>query len=414
MDRRQFMMMHALLAAAPSAYSFTASAGPEDTLYAEAARKYLAALVPSRKEVTDWLQERAFPFGKYDSDLGYLHRNRRFKEGVQGTYCTYTYDESGARHTIMYRDKPCRINTYGNSFTSCEQVNDGQTWQETLAAQLEEPVRNYGIGGYSVYMSYLRMIREEMRNPAPYVVFNIFDDDHYRNLISWQRITNGMNWKHFHPTLPYIKANPSTGSFVEVKNLCPTPDSVYNLCSLDWVYKTFKDDFVLRLRLVAGNSKDDRSESAEILRQLAAEYGNAVNYSGDDLKKNVNTLYTQTAIFASTKIIEMVENFASTSEKKVLYVLSYGPANVSQSLQGEPRFDQSFIDFLESRKLPYVDMLETHARDYSTFKIPVNDYIKRYYIGHYSPVGNSFCGWAIMEKLVGILEPKPDAYRATG
>src|SRR6266571_1111041 len=111
---------------------------------------------------------------KNDSELGYLHRDRRFKEGIEDTICTYTYDESGARHTIMHADKACRVNTYGDSFTSCEQVSDGETWQEALAAYLGEPIRNYGIGGYSVYLAYLRMKREEARNPARYIILNIF------------------------------------------------------------------------------------------------------------------------------------------------------------------------------------------------------------------------------------------------
>jgi hypothetical protein len=122
-------------------------------------------LVRTQQEVHDWLAGRAFPFGKYDNELGFLHRDRRFKEGTkEGTedsICTYTYDASGERHTIMHASKPCRINTYGNSFTSCEQVNDGESWQEVLAAFLGEPVRNYGIGGYSVYEAHLRMKREE-------------------------------------------------------------------------------------------------------------------------------------------------------------------------------------------------------------------------------------------------------------
>ena len=61
----------------------------------------------------------------------------------------------------MYKDKPCRINTYGNSFTLCHQVSDGETWQEYLAGHLGEPIRNFGMGGFGVYQAYRRMVREE-------------------------------------------------------------------------------------------------------------------------------------------------------------------------------------------------------------------------------------------------------------
>ena len=55
----------------------------------------------------------------------------------------------------------------------------------SVAAHLQEPVRNFGVGGWSVYQAYLRMLREEQSAPAEFIVFNIYDDNHFRNLDSW-------------------------------------------------------------------------------------------------------------------------------------------------------------------------------------------------------------------------------------
>ena len=68
------------------------------------------------------------------------------------------------RKTINYADKKCRINAYGDSFTQCHQVSDGETWEEILAAHFGEPIRNFGVGGWSVYQAYLRMKREEKKD----------------------------------------------------------------------------------------------------------------------------------------------------------------------------------------------------------------------------------------------------------
>ncbi len=95
--------------------------------WAERKRAYLRRLLYSREDLTAWLAGKAFPFAKYDPELGYLHVDRDFKEGIDGSVCSYRYDRRGARRTIAHADKPCRINTYGNSFTSCEQVSDGET-----------------------------------------------------------------------------------------------------------------------------------------------------------------------------------------------------------------------------------------------------------------------------------------------
>ena len=118
-----------------------------------------------------------------------------------------------------------------------------ESWQEVLAAHICEPVRNFGVGGYSVYQSYLRLKREEVRNPAKYIIFNIFEDDHFRNLSSWQNINSGKNAHNITPTRPFVNVNPDTGALIERDNPCPTRDSVYNLCDLEWVCANFEHDF---------------------------------------------------------------------------------------------------------------------------------------------------------------------------
>lgn len=69
----------------------------------------------------------------------------------------YDYEADGARKLVNCPERPCRVHSYGDSFTHCDQVSDGETWQECLAAHLREPIRNYGVGGYSVYQAYRRM-----------------------------------------------------------------------------------------------------------------------------------------------------------------------------------------------------------------------------------------------------------------
>jgi hypothetical protein len=373
-------------------------------------RAFLSEIVSNKQEVSDWLAERILPFCKYDSQLGFIHRDRTFNEGIGGSACTYTYEKSGERLRSHYGNLACRVNTYGDSFTSCEQVNDGETWQEKLAAHLREPVRNFGVGGYSVYLTYLRMKREEVNVPAKYIIFNIYDDDHFRNLISWQRITSGKSSKSFHPTTPYVKVNPSTGEFQEFGNPCPTRESVYQLCDLNWVYDRFKDDFVLAVMLARSGKSQ---ENDGFLTSLAAKHKweSQVDYSGDNVSKAANSQYAKAGLFASMRIVEKVEAFAEANRKKVLYVLSCGPDNIAKRLKGEPRFDQDFVDFLRNKGLPYIDLMEAHASDYQQFKISIPEYINRYFVGHYSPQGNFFYAFSLKDRIVSMLEPRPLPYR---
>ena len=75
------------------------------------------------------------------------------------------------------------------------------------------------------------------------------------------------------------------------------------------------------------------------------------------------------------------------------------------------RFDHTFLDFLKQRDLPVVDLLQAHRDDYQKRACEL-EYVNRYYIGgHYNPLGNFFTAFAIKDKVVEMLNPKPIPYQ---
>ncbi len=357
------------------------------------ARGFLKGMLYTRAEVDEWFAGNAFPMSKYDSGLGYVHRDRRRKFGVDESVAVYSYDLHGARRTVTHADGKCRINTYGDSFTDCDQVNDCESWQEVLAAHICEPVRNFGVGGYSVYQSYLRLKREEVRNPAEYIVFNIFEDDHFRNLSSWQNINSGKNAHNITPTRPFVNVNPDTGALIERDNPCPTRDSVYNLCDFDWVCANFEHDFGLEMRMAYLRYQQEKPGAGFL--DFVSEHDR----------------YLSAALTASMRIVEKVEQFAVAQNRSVIYVLSYGAEAITKAIDDGWRFDQQFVDFMRSKDLPVIDLMQAHEADYSRFNISLAEYLRRYFIGHYNPLGNFFTALALKDKLVEVLEPKPLPYQ---
>lgn len=55
-----------------------------------------------------------------------------------------------------------------------------------------------------------------------------------------------------------------------------------------------------------------------------------------------------------------------------------------------------------------------HIEDYKSLNLSVNDYFKRYFVGHYSPAGNHFFAFSIKDKIVNWLDPKPVTYHKEG
>lgn len=377
------------------------------------ARDYLKGLLYTPEEVRQWLEEKAFPFAKYSSEFGWLLRNARFQDGVDGSTSVYTYGSLDERITINYKDRPCRINTYGNSFTQCHQVSDGETWQEVLAAHLQEPVRNFGVGGWSVYQAYRRMLKEEQRAPSEFIIFNIYDDDHFRNLDSWRNIRVQKHERLIEPTLPYVVVNAKEGIFEERPNPCPTPESVYKLCDLDWVVETFKDDFSLKIMLAHLNAKTGNPELAyKETMKLVTTHGIITRIDTvETLSQAANQLHQQSAYYSTRRIVEKVEAFAREQHKKVLYVLSYSRKSIEQFILTGERRDKVFVEFMQKSGLPVVDLLAAHVSDFAKFKVELKGYLTNYFVGHYNPLGNFFCAQTIKPRLVKLLEPKPLPYQ---
>ncbi len=376
-------------------------------------KKFAKELLYKKEEVDDWLNGK-LSFSQYDGELGWLLSDCYVPDGVDGSWSTYNYEDGGkgCRKIVNYPNKKCRINSYGDSFTQCHQVSNGETWQEILAAHLGEPIRNFGVGGWSVYQAYLRMKREEKKSPSEYIIFNIWGDDHFRNLDSWRNIRVRKMEGFGEPTLPYVEVNPATKFFKECPNPCPTKKSVYNLCNLDWVVNRFKDDFVFNIMLAHKNAADmEVDKSYDKIKNLATTFG--INTKIDDagsISKVAYEMHIKSSLYASMRIVELVEKFAKKNNKKVLYVLSFGSYDIAKMINEGTRFDQEFVSFMKKKKLPMVDLMEAHKKDFAKYKLSVEDYLKQYYIGHYNPHGNFFHAWALKNKLVEMLKPKPVAY----
>ncbi len=378
------------------------------------AMEYLKTLQRTRREVEAFIDPecRADPIANnhgwtYSGQLGWVLKDSVRADGIGGSRTFYTYEADGARKIINAAESPCRIHTYGDSFAHCDQVSDGQTWQEYLAAQIREPVANYGVGGYGVYQAYRRMLKVEKDNPAPLVVFNIFQDDHYRNLDAWRSIRFGKKTFCGY-TLPHLRVDPDAGECVERPNLCPQPADVFNLTDPDYIAETFLDDPVLKV-VLATKARGAQGRMERFWVPVTSGLPQAG--SEDERIARLVDGHARAALYATCCIVDWLEEFAAETGKKILIVLSHGLAEIRNALLDKPRWDQAFLDHLRTKSFPVVDLRDAHRRDFGCFSLDVDEYLKRYYIGHYGPAGNYFEAWAVNDALVEMLDPPPLPYR---
>jgi len=97
---------------------------------------------------------------------------------------------------------------------------------------------------------------------------------------------------------------------------------------------------------------------------------------------------------------------------KELMLVHFDPNNVFKPMvRGEARYDQEIVDFINANGYQYFDMNEVHLDDFKKFNLTLDEYIDRYFIGHYTPSGNHFFAYSIKNKLVDWLNPKPITYQ---
>jgi len=410
MHRRQFL--RAMAAAAVTAE--VGIAAPKTKKITMTARDYLASLMPTREQVTNFVRREQGPERlsrndgwTFDADLGWVLCDSLRHRSVDGSKGFYSYEKDGARRVVNFADIESRIHTYGNSFTHCDQVSDPETWQEYLAGHLQEPIRNYGVGGYGVYQAYLRMLKVEKENPAEYIILNIWDDDHYRNLDAWRSIRFGHRTSCGF-TLPYLKVDLANGKCEQKQNVCQTEEDVYKLCNENFVWKTFKDDPVLGLTMAAGGNI---AKMRELAKPVAVSFGIPAEMIEDTPSmQKIKKAHTEAALFATKNIVTWTEDFVKKAGKKLMIILSFGQGNTVAALSGGEGFDKSFTDWLKDKAYPVIDMRQAFLAEYKQSKLNSFDFSKKYYIGHHNPAGNFFTTWAIKDQLVKWLEPKPRPY----
>ncbi len=370
-----------------------------------------------RRETLDrFLDPRIDTFATFDPVCGYRLKRYMPRDGIDGSYTISTAAESTARTPINCVHVPRRLNTYGDSFTQCHQVSDGETWQEYLAAHLGEPIGNFGMGGYGVYQAYRRMLRTEASAEGrPWVILYLWGDDHLRSILRCRHAVIYKWWDNsgdlFHnPFWANVEMNLETGVLEEHENRLGTPDALYRMTDPDYMYESLKDDLMMQLMLYVDEDIDGLD------REAAVRLAGILGVPAPDFaipraahRDAVSRLMWAYGFAATRWIVRQSADWAAREGRRIMFVL-FCPSALRELLTRGTRHDQPLVDFFGASGLSWFDMAPVHAADYAAFRCGLDAYWKRYFIGHYSPAGNHFFAFAIKDRIVEWLDPRPITY----
>lgn len=379
--------------------------------------EYLRNSAVPKEELDIFLNKDSW--AQFDPEVGYILGNYMPHDGIDASFTLSTVMHDGKRTNSIYNDKPCRINTYGDSFTHCHQVSDAETWQEYLAGHLGEPIQNFGMGGFGIYQAYRRLMRrEKVDKDSKYVILYMWGDDYVRSVFRCRYATYYKHWNDyggymFHGNFwSNIEMDLDTGKLVEKENRIAVKEDVHKMSDSDFMYDNLKDDLMVQLHLLSSdmvNSDVDTKglkKLAHILELPEMDFS-----SPEKMIKTATALKNKYAFEATKYILKKTDAFCKVHGKELL-LIHFDPFGVFKSMvRGESRYDQEIVDFIQSNGYRFFDMNSVHLEDFKNFNLTLDEYMNRYFNGHYTPSGNHFFAYALKDTLVDWLNPKPITYQ---
>ena len=143
--------------------------------------------------------------------------------------------------------------------------------------------------------------------------------------------------------------------------------------------------------------------------------------AGSDRRRQAQMLLNRYGQRATIFILDKARAFAQSAGKTLLIVLNYTAR--TDHFRGSVvtwdgmRRDQEIHDRLSANSVPLFDMNAVHQREHDQVSGPYNEYMSRYMVdgdGHYNPRGNHFFAYALKDRLLELLDPKPLPYQDRG
>ena len=138
--------------------------------------------------ITDDFRRTFIAEGFHDPVLGWDYEpltEYQFQNTVGEPYAV-SFDADGSRSDGL-PSKQLLINTYGDSFTWCDEVDNDQTWQYFLESSLGYEVKNFGVGAYGTDQALLKLEGHLARGvSAPITVLGILDENINRVVTSFR------------------------------------------------------------------------------------------------------------------------------------------------------------------------------------------------------------------------------------
>jgi hypothetical protein len=320
----------------------------------------------------------------------------------------FSIDSAGSRKTL-FKNKPVKIATYGDSYAFGRQVNDNETWQSYLSKSLLINIQNFGVGNYGIDQALLRFSECKLSSKTNLIIVMFVPETICRIQSQWKHYYEFGNTLGFKPIFK-IKNN---GELSIIPNPIKNIDDFKNyLLYLDDIQKNdrfYKERFipnVIRFPFILNSYKTIWPKL--ILLNLAF-----IRFYTRLLKKSVKTIDNKimkrvmitntkfcyslyedrSSINLLEKLFEEFSKRVRTTKRDLVFVVTPQMIDLHNRQKNKELPYEKFYKDL-ALKFNVIDLTKSMS-SIAIDKLYVNDI----YGGHLSPKGNKIVADLIKNKL---------------
>ena len=135
----------------------------------------------------------------FDYDLGWVRKPlTKGIEKAKNKLITFNIDKFGSRKSNLDPSN-AKIVSVGDSYTFCRQVEDHETWQNSLSKLTGSSVLNYGVGNYGIDQAILRFNKVHIPQDCEYAVLGFVPETISRIQSYWKHYLEFGNTFAFKP-----------------------------------------------------------------------------------------------------------------------------------------------------------------------------------------------------------------------
>lgn len=343
----------------------------------------------------------------YDSELGWVRKPNTSKSEIfLDEKKMYSINSKGSRINPTNANLKTEINSFGDSFTFCREVNNDETWQYYLANHNNCNVSNYGVGNYGMDQALLRFKRE-LKNikDSRYVVMAVVPGTIQRNLSCWKHYSEFGNPLAFKPRFVI-----SNGKLKLIKNFMEDKNNFYDMNKVidklnqyDYFYERFKEQ-IIKFPYIFNIIKKKKLKQFIIysgvlfLEKMGIDWRRFKKIISQKIKESFNddlnlikSLYNdEDACNLTLEILREFSNVAKRNNIIPIFMMMPEGKDIRDILKNKEAYYHPFLDKAKEF-ISCVDLITP----ITTLKNPLSIFFKKEYSksyivrsGHYNQKGN--------------------------